>query len=60
MSRRWRRFWSDYLYHAENRLIREEAKGITERLAEAEKRGDEKALRELLEKKDASGNSHEA
>lgn len=42
---------SDYLYHAENRLIREEAKGITERLAEAEKRGDEKALKELLEKK---------
>ncbi len=42
---------SDYLYHAENRLIREEAKGITERLIEAEKRGDEKALKELLERK---------
>lgn len=42
---------SDYLFHAENRLIREEAKGITERLVEAEKRGDEEALRELLEKK---------
>ena len=42
---------SDYLCHGENRLIREEAKGITERLVEAEKRGDEEALRELLEKK---------
>jgi DNA primase len=42
---------SDYLYHAENRLIREEAKGITERLIEAEKRGDKEALKELLEKK---------
>jgi DNA primase len=41
---------SDYLYHAENRLIREEAKGITERLAEAEKQGDDKTLRELLER----------
>ena len=42
---------SDYLFHEENRLIREEAKGITERLAEAEKQGDEKTLRELLERK---------
>jgi len=42
---------SDYLLHAKNRLIREEARGITERLAEAEKQGDEKALRELLDKK---------
>jgi DNA primase len=42
---------SDYLSHMENSLIREEAKGITEMLVEAERRGDEKALRELLEKK---------
>jgi DNA primase len=42
---------TDYLCHAKSRLIREEAKGITERLVEAEKRGDEKALKELLEKK---------
>jgi DNA primase len=45
------RILTDYLYHMQNTLIREEAKGITERLAEAERRGDEKALRELLEKK---------
>ena len=51
---------SDYLQHAENRLIREEAKGITERLAEAEEQGDEKSLIELLEKKNAGGDSHEA
>ncbi len=42
---------SDYLQYAENRLIREEAKGITERLAKAEEQGDEEALRELLERK---------
>lgn len=42
---------ADYLNHAEHRLIREEAKDITERLAEAERRGDEKGLIELLEKK---------
>jgi DNA primase len=41
----------DYLSHMENSLIREKAKGITERLAEAEKRGDMEALQELLEKK---------
>jgi hypothetical protein len=45
------RILSDYLYHMRNTLIQEEAKGITERLAEAEKRGDEKALQELLERK---------
>lgn len=45
------RVLADYLYHAENRLIQEEAKGITERLIEAEKQGDEKTLKELLEKK---------
>ncbi len=42
---------ADYLSHAEHRLIREEAKGITEKLAEAERLGDEKSLIELLEKK---------
>ncbi len=42
---------TDYLYHIRNSLIQEEARGITEMLAEAEKRGDETALRELLEKK---------
>jgi len=41
----------DYLDHAEHRFMREEAKDITERLAEAERRGDEKGLIELLEKK---------
>jgi DNA primase len=41
----------DYLFHIESKLIMEEAKGITVRLAEAEKRGDEKALQELLERK---------
>jgi hypothetical protein len=41
----------DYVSHMENSLIREKAKGITERLAEAEKRGDMKTLQELLEKK---------
>lgn len=51
---------SDYLYHAEYRLIREEAKDITERLAEAEKQGDEKTLREFTREEDAGGNSHEA
>ncbi|MGD0228943.1 MAG: DNA primase [Syntrophorhabdales bacterium] len=45
------RIVSDYLYHRENKLIREESKGITTMLAEAEKRGDEEALRELLERK---------
>lgn len=42
---------SDYLCHRENKLIRERGREITERLAEAEKKGDEKALRELLERK---------
>jgi hypothetical protein len=42
---------SDYLQYAKSRLIREEAKGITERLAKAEEQGDEKALRELLQRK---------
>ena len=45
------RIVSDYLSHRENKLIREEGREITERLAEAEKRGDEEALRELLERK---------
>jgi DNA primase len=41
----------DYLSHIEKKVIRDEAKEITERLEAAEKRGDEQALRELLEKK---------
>jgi hypothetical protein len=45
------RIVSDYLCYIENNIIREESKGITERLAEAERRGDLEALRELLEKK---------
>ncbi len=45
------RIVSDYLCHRENRLIREQAREITEKLAEAEKKGDEEALRELLERK---------
>jgi DNA primase len=45
------RIVSDYLCYLEKKLIREEARGITEKLAEAEKRGDEKALQELLERK---------
>ncbi len=45
------RIVSDYLCHRENKLIREQGREITEKLAEAEKRGDEEALRELLERK---------
>ncbi len=45
------RIVSDYLYHREKKLIREESRGITERLKEAEQRGDEEALRELLQRK---------
>jgi DNA primase len=41
----------DYLKHLEKNFIKEEAKKITEKLSEAEKRGDEKAIIELLEKK---------
>ena len=41
----------DYLKHIEKNFIKEEAKKITESLAGAEKRGDEKAIIELLEKK---------
>ncbi len=41
----------DYLSHRENKLIREEGRELTEKLAEAEKRGDQEALRELLERK---------
>ncbi len=45
------RIVSDYLCHVENKLAREEHMEITAMLADAEKRGDEGALRELLEKK---------
>ena len=42
---------SDYLRHREQKRIRGQAREITEKLSEAEKRGDEAALRELLERK---------
>jgi DNA primase len=42
---------TDYLRHIKNSSLQEEAKNITEMLAEAEMRGDEKALLDLLEKK---------
>ena len=42
---------SDYLSYVENRITREEHMGITAMLADAEKRGDEGALRELLERR---------
>jgi DNA primase len=45
------RIVADYLSYADSVLIREEARGITQRLAEAERNGDENALRELLEQK---------
>jgi hypothetical protein len=41
----------DYVRHVERRSIKEQAKGITERMLEAEKRGDEKQIMELLEEK---------
>ena len=41
----------DYIRHVERRSIKEQAKGITERMLEAEKRGDEKQIMELLEEK---------
>ncbi len=42
---------NDYLRHLEKNFIRNEAKKITEKLSEAEKRGDEKEIVELLERK---------
>jgi DNA primase len=41
----------DYFKHLEKNFIKEKAKKITEMLYEAEKRGDEKVIIELLEKK---------
>lgn len=41
----------DYFKHLKKQFIREESKRITEQLSEAEKRGDEGAVMELLEKK---------
>jgi DNA primase len=41
----------DYFKHLEKNFIKEKAKKITEMLSEAEKRGDEKVIIELLEKK---------
>jgi DNA primase len=45
------RIVTDYLCHMESKLLKQEHIGITARLAEAEKRGDQGALQELLEKK---------
>ena len=41
----------DFLLYGEQRQTREEARRITERLIQAEKEGDELAIRELMEKK---------
>ncbi len=41
----------DYVKHAEKKSMKEKAKGITARMVEAEERGDEKQLMELLEEK---------
>jgi DNA primase len=41
----------DYSKHLKKQFIREESRRITEQLSEAEKRGDEGAIMELLEKK---------
>ncbi|HNS15183.1 MAG TPA: DNA primase [Syntrophorhabdaceae bacterium] len=42
---------SDYFKHLKKQFIKDESKKITEQLSEAEKRGDEGAVMELLEKK---------
>jgi len=41
----------DYFKHVEKKFMREESKKITERLSEAEKRGNEKEIMELLQEK---------
>ncbi len=41
----------DYCNHIERKKLKEEAREITDRLAEAEKRGDQRAMAELLERK---------
>ena len=41
----------DYCQHIERKRLKEEAKEITGQLAEAEQKGDERALAELLERK---------
>lgn len=41
----------DYCSHVERKRLKEEARRITDRLAEAEKKGDQQALAELLERK---------
>jgi DNA primase len=41
----------DYCQHIEKKRLKEEAKEITDRLSEAEQKGDERALAELLERK---------
>lgn len=42
---------SDYFKHIERQYLKEESKKITEKLADAEKRGDREAIVELLEQK---------
>jgi DNA primase len=42
---------SDYMKHMERKQIKEEARRITERLSEAEKKGDDKEVMELLQQK---------
>jgi DNA primase len=42
---------SDYMKHMERKQIKEEAQRITERLSEAEKKGDDKEVMELLQQK---------
>jgi hypothetical protein len=41
----------DYCHHIDRKRLQEEARKITDRLAEAEQNGDEQALAELLERK---------
>ncbi len=45
------RILSDYLRYVEKKHVREQATKITEKLSEAEKRGDEEAVMELLQQK---------
>ena len=42
---------SDYLKHVEKKRMKAEAERITERLSEAEKKGDDKEVMELLQQK---------
>lgn len=44
-------FVADYLSHMDRKTWKERAREITQRLSEAERRGDERLIRELLEQK---------